>query len=134
MNFPDTIWIRHNGNFVHKDKYDGDEIELHPGDIKQLHLGCAELCFGFGRDDKLPTLRRLGWVDTQADSKAGLDKLNSFSFHENERAANNHRAIKPTAPAEGAAAVEPAGASAPADKLHLPDKGSNLLRKIATVE
>lgn len=130
MKFQDVLWVRNNGNDTFADKFDGDEFELKPGQVLQIHQGCAELCFGFGKDpaDKLPTLRRLGWAHTNVDMVAGLKRLNAFSFHESEKAANDHRIKKATAPPNGASVTETEGASAPSES-----SPTNLLAKVAAV-
>lgn len=106
MKFAETIWIRNNGTVTHTDKFDGDTFEIKPGQVLQLHEEAARLCFGFGKEDKLPTLRRLGWVETSGDMSHGLERLNAFSFHESEKAAHDHQARKPLAPADGMETAE----------------------------
>lgn len=128
MKFQDVLWVRNNGNETFTDKFDGDEFELKPGQVMQIHQGAAELCFGFGREDKLPTLRRRGWALTNTDLAQGLKRLNQFSFHESEKSANDHRIKKPTAPANGASVTETEGALAPSDA-----SPTNLLAKVAAV-
>ena len=129
MKFPETIWVRNNGTEAHRDRYDGEEFEIKPGESLQIHQGCAELCFGFGLDpsQKLPTLRRLGWVETSGDVAAGLARLNAFSFHESAQSAQDHSAPKPTAPAKGKVGVVAGGADAPPASL----PPVNLLGKLA---
>lgn len=128
MKFAETVWVRNNGDFVHKDKFDGDEFELPPNGFVQIHQAAAELCFGFGRENKLPTLRRLGWVETNGDLARGIAKLNVFSFHSSESEAKGHRVRKPIAPADESSEVG-AGAGKPA-----PDAApTNLLGKLAAV-
>lgn len=125
MKFADTIWVRNNGTEVHRDKFDGDAFEIKPGGVLQIHQAAAELCFGFGQDDKLKTLRRLGWIETSGELARGIERLNAFSFHESERAANDHQARKPFAPADGRVAEEGAGGKPPVP--------NNATRQILTV-
>lgn len=106
MKFPDTIFVKNHGTETHRDKFDGDGFEIKPGQVVQMHEEAARLCFGFGQEDKLRTLRRLGWVETNGDLSRGLARLNAFSFHESEKAANDHQARKPIAPADGEVAGE----------------------------
>ena len=129
MKFPDTIYVRNNGGESFRDRYDGEPFEIKPGQAVQLHQGCAELVFGFGQEDKLRCLRRLGWVETNGDLSKGIERLNAFTFHESEKAANDHRARKPTAPADGKVGAEPEGRQTPSGNV----PAVNLLDKLATV-
>ena len=112
-----TVWVRNNGTEKFVDKYDGENFEILPGEAVEMLVECAELCLGFGQEDKTRALRRKGWAFTNIGMKEATAKLEAFSFHMSEKEALEHdpNKAKPaevhsSAPVVGAAA---GGAQAP---------------------
>jgi hypothetical protein len=132
-----TVWVRNNGTETFHDRYDGEDFDIEPGGVCEMLLECAELCLGFGQDDKTRCLRRLGWAFTQNRMPEALARLESFSFHMTEKEALEHdpnKAAKPqvhsSAPVVGG---EPAAeVSAPAvASPHKEGERKNPLKKLA---
>lgn len=105
-----TVWVRNNGAEAHRDRYDGEDFEVAPGQSVEMTLECATLCLGFGDEDKSRCLRRLGWAATHQGQDEGKKRLAAFSFHMSESEANAH---DPQQPSRSAAPA--GGGDAPAD-------------------
>jgi hypothetical protein len=76
-----TVFVRNNGTIPFKDRYDGEEFEIEPGEYTEMLIECAQLCMGFGDEDKTRCIRRLGWAFTQNGMAEALQRLETFSFH-----------------------------------------------------
>jgi hypothetical protein len=99
----DTIWVRNNGKEPFTDRYDGEDFEIAPGGVCEMLVSCAELCLGFGENDKSRCLRRAGWAYTSDRFEEAVARLNKFSFHMTEREALEHdpsKTISSSAPAD----------------------------------
>lgn len=69
------------------DRYNGEDFEIKPGECLSMPIEAAKLCLGYGDGEKGRVLARLGWAKTPAHFKAGLARLNQFSFHGSEQEA-----------------------------------------------
>src|SRR5437899_12086960 len=98
-----TVWVVNHGTEKFVDKYDGENFEVLPGEAVEMLVECAELCLGFGQEDKTRALRRKGWAFTNIGMKEATAKLQAFSFHMTEKEALEHDPNK--APAKPAAEV-----------------------------
>jgi len=74
------MWITNNSDKKLIDGYDGEKYEFLPGKSIEVPDIVARHVFGFGDDNKLPYLARLGWLTTEADFEKGLERLYKFSF------------------------------------------------------
>lgn len=105
MRKPQTIWVRNNGNKTFNDRYDGEDFQIKPGHFIEMLVECATLCLGFGEDDKIRCVRRLGWAFSHDAMKSAIKELGEFSFHMSEKEAiqyaSKDRVIKATAVAKG---------------------------------
>jgi len=111
MKRPETVWVRNNGEETFDDRYDGENFEIRPGEAVEMLVECAQLCLGFGQEDKTRALRRKGWAFTHTGMQEGIAKLSKFSFHMTEREALAH---DPNKAAEAKPIKnESAGSSAP---------------------
>src|SRR5258708_2196815 len=98
-----TVFVRNNGTETFTDRYNGEDFEIPPGGQEEMLIECAELCLGFGEEDKTRALRRKGWACTSVGQKEGLERLAKFSFHMSEKEAIEHgnkpnKATEPPAP------------------------------------
>lgn len=91
MKRPQTIWVRNNGTETFQSRFDGEDFEIPPGKCVEMLAECATLCLGFGEEDKIRCLRRLGWAFSHDAMKAAQKRLDTFSFHMTERQAVEHR-------------------------------------------
>lgn len=107
-----TVWVRNNGKEPFSDKFDGEEFIIAPGDTVEMLVECAQLCLGFGDEDKSRVLRRKGWAFTHTAQQAAIARLDAFSFHMSEREAIAHDPNKAPAKAPEATASSSAPASA----------------------
>jgi hypothetical protein len=114
MRKPDSIFVRNNGKEPFYDRYDGEIFKITPGGVCEMLVPCAELCLGFGENDKSRCLRRLGWAYTSDRFDEALKRLITFSFHMTEKQALEHnpsKSIGSSAPAgDETPASAPAGA------------------------
>lgn len=113
---PVTIWVRNNGSGTHRDRFDGEDFEIRPGDCLEMPPEAATLCFGVGDEDKTRVIRRLGWARTQNDFQTALDRLNQFSFHgseEDARAEDKPHTPAPVVADKGARKVDEDGDPVP---------------------
>lgn len=97
-----TVWVVNHGTEKFVDKYDGESFEIAPGEAVEMLVECAELCLGFGQEDKTRALRRKGWAFTNIGMQEATAKLQSFSFHMSEKEALEHEPNKAPAPAGSA--------------------------------
>lgn len=135
-----TVWVRNNGTEKFVDKYDGEDFEIAPGETVEMLVECAELCLGFGQEDKTRALRRKGWAFTNIGMQEATAKLQSFSFHMSEKEALEHdpNKAKPAEQARSSApsgAVEAAGGTSvpPVAAAHTP-KAKGPLQKLADAQ
>jgi hypothetical protein len=107
-----TIFVRNNGAEPFCDRYNSEDFTIPAnGGVEEMLVETAELCLGFGQDDKTRCLRRLGWAFTTDGMKDGLKKLGQFSFHMSEREALAHKPTGSSAPAGDETGDSPSGGS-----------------------
>lgn len=90
MKKAESVFVRNNGAETFKNRFDGEDFEIEPGQALEMYVDCATLVLGFGEDDKTRALRRLGWISAQHDVKTALERLSKFSFHMSEKEASDH--------------------------------------------
>lgn len=70
-----TIFVTNNSDKKLQDGYVGVKYEFAPGDTVEIPVEAARHIFGYGIEDKQSNLVRLGWMKTQEDRDAGLERL-----------------------------------------------------------
>lgn len=95
-----TVFVRNNGTKPFRDRYNGEDFTIAPGGVEEMLVETAELCLGFGEEDKTRVIRRLGLAFTLDDMPKALERLGEFSFHLSEKEARAHQPISgPSVPA-----------------------------------
>lgn len=70
-----TIFVTNNSDKPLHDGFVGVKYAFAPGETVEMPVEAARHIFGYGVDDKQPHLVRLGWMKTQEDKDAGLERL-----------------------------------------------------------
>jgi hypothetical protein len=106
-----TIFVRNNGIDTLTDAFDGTQYVFEPGKEVELPEVAAKHIFGYGVDDKVSNLVRLGWMKMNTDFPEAMERLGTFSFSR-EATAKVHltapvveRVAAPMPKARGAAKV-----------------------------
>lgn len=132
MKKPETVFVKNNGKDVHRDRFDGEEIVIEPGQLVEIYADAARLCFGFGEKDKHRVIARLGWVDAENNMETALERLNKFSFHMEGAGHLSAPVVNDDTPAEQSS---PAGASNTEVAVRVPGKPMvNGLTKLAAAQ
>ena len=92
-----TVWVRNNGDLPFASRYDGEDFEILPGKSVEMLVECAQLCIGFGDEDKTRCLRRLGWAFSLDAMTEAQKRLETLSFHM-ERPASGAKESSSSAP------------------------------------
>jgi len=61
---PQKIFVTNTNDFVHTDRYDGEDFVFPPHEQVLVPVEAAEHMFGFNNPDKSAILQRLGWAMT----------------------------------------------------------------------
>lgn len=128
MKKPQTIWVRNNGDEIFTDRYDGEDFEIAPGESVEMLVECANLCLGFGDEDKTRCFRRKGWSSTKDDEKIARERLDAFSFHMEHPKHGGSPAVHSSAPVGDEALGE---AETSPEAVVTPKGKQNLLAKLA---
>ena len=135
MKRAETVFVKNNGKEAFASRYDGEDFAIPPGEICEMLVECAQLCLGFGDEDKSRCVRRLGWAFTSDQMVDALARLGKFSFHMTEREAQEYDATKKVSSSAPADSETPAGAKGPAGAVVIPPGNprgkSPLLEKLA---
>lgn len=75
------VWVVNNSGKPHGDRFDSVDYEFAPNEPVELPVEAAQLLFGYGKEDKADTIRRLGWALTASELPAAKERLQHFSFH-----------------------------------------------------
>lgn len=134
---PQSIFVRNNSADDFHSRYNGEDFTIAAdGGIEEMLVETAELCLGFGQEDKTRCLRRLGWAFTQDDMGEALDRLGQFSFHMTEKEALGFEPTASSAPGgdETAAALKgaAAGVARKGQNAHRPN--ASVLAKLANAQ
>jgi len=85
----DGIFVTNTNDFIHTDRYDGEDFVFPPGKKVYLSKAAASHCFGWNMPDKNEVLVRLGWATRYdsvkkefTDDPEGISKLAGFEFDE----------------------------------------------------
>jgi hypothetical protein len=77
------IYVTNNGKKALTDYFDGKPYVFEPGKSVSIPVEVAEHIFGYGKDDKLPNLIRLGWIRISSEMDSAMQRLGEFSFSMN---------------------------------------------------
>lgn len=81
MKHPKTVYILNKTNEEFRDRFDGEDYVFPPNEYVQVPIEAAKLIFGFGEEDKLRAIRRLGWAVTTTELEKAKARLKGFQFH-----------------------------------------------------
>ena len=76
------VWVTNTSDEFLIQHWDGKPISFPPGKDVELSKELAQIFFGYGVDDKVPTLVRLGWTKFATDVPKALERLNKFVISE----------------------------------------------------
>ena len=84
-----SVYVTNKNDFLHQDRYDGEDYFFPPGETVLLPVDAAVHLFGYGLKDKTEVLVRLGWAmryDTTAknyvEDETGVQRLAGFVFEQ----------------------------------------------------
>lgn len=75
-----TILVQNNTEEDLLDKFDGIQYVFKAGESLLVPEEVAAHIFGYGEDDKLRAMHRLGWVQSSTDLEKGTSRLAKFVF------------------------------------------------------
>jgi len=73
-----TIFVTNNSDKKLLDGFAGAKYVFEPGETVEIPTEAARHIFGYGVDDKHPHLVRLGWIKTEEDWDAGVERLSNW--------------------------------------------------------
>lgn len=77
-----NVFVTNNGKQLLEDGYAGKRYVFQPGRTIEIPMDAAVHIFGYGKDDKMPCLIRLGWLRMSNEVDLAMKKLGEFSFRE----------------------------------------------------
>ena len=77
-----NVFVTNNSKQTLEDGYAGKRYVFQPGRTIEIPIDAAAHIFGYGRDDKIPHLVRLGWLRMSNEVDLAMKKLGEFSFRE----------------------------------------------------
>jgi hypothetical protein len=78
------VWVTNTGDEFFVAHWDSKAYSFLPGKHVELPKGVAQFIFGYGVEDKVPTLARLGWTKFATDVPAALERLDKFVISETQ--------------------------------------------------
>jgi len=72
------VWVTNTTKEHFEDMWHGDTYAFPPGKAAMVPLEVARHIFGYGMDNRVPVLARLGWAVTSNDVANGLKRLDRF--------------------------------------------------------
>jgi len=76
----DTVYVTNEGVMPLTDGWDGKQYSFEPGVTVEIPLFVAGHIFGYGFEDKVPHVTRLGWARTINDIPKALTWLENFKI------------------------------------------------------
>jgi hypothetical protein len=76
----ETLFVTNNGDFSFEDGFDGKRYQFAIDSTVEIPLLAAKHIFGYGEDNKIPYLIRLGWLQVSNDMDKAMGKLANFQF------------------------------------------------------
>jgi hypothetical protein len=74
------IYVTNRGSQPLVDHFDGQRFEFAPHKTVAIEPVVARHIFGYGDDNKIPYLVRLGWMKMNTDLDKAMSRLKDFSF------------------------------------------------------
>lgn len=75
-----SIFVTNNSDMKLLDGYAGVRYEFKPGTTVEIPDEAARHIFGYGDDNKVPYLARLGWMVTNNDLDSGMERLSHWEL------------------------------------------------------
>jgi hypothetical protein len=72
------VWVHNKGQEFLVDHWDGKPYSFSPNKPIEVPDHVARHIFGYGLEDKVPVLARLGWTQTLVDVPKAMERLNKF--------------------------------------------------------
>ena len=72
------VWVTNTGDEFLVAKWDGKSFSFTPGKSVELSPELAQAILGYGLEDKVPVLVRLGWTKFANDLPQALKRLEKF--------------------------------------------------------
>lgn len=72
------VWVNNTSQEFLVDYWDGKAYSFSPNKAIEVPDHVAKHIFGYGLEDKVPVLARLGWTKTYLDVPKALERLNKF--------------------------------------------------------
>jgi hypothetical protein len=72
------VWVTNTTKEHFEDMWHGDKYAFPPAKAVMVPLEVARHIFGYGMDNRVPVLARLGWAVTANDVPVGLKRLDRF--------------------------------------------------------
>jgi len=76
----DTVYVHNDGSMPLTDGWDGKTYTFLPGETVEIPVFVAGHIFGYGFEDKVPHVTRLGWAKTANDVPKALTWLENFKI------------------------------------------------------
>lgn len=106
----DQVFVTNKNDFVHTDRYNGQDYVFAPGDKVAVSVEVAQFFFGFLKPDKTEALLRTGWANPRPGMSAdeasdeGAKILANFVFTKAVMVEEPIADVAPPADEEAAAA------------------------------
>lgn len=84
-----VVYVTNNSDKPLKDGFSGVQYEFPVGETVEIPEEVATHIFGYGVEDKIPYLTRLGWLVSQNDLEAVLEKFSKWNLS-TEKPQPNH--------------------------------------------
>lgn len=78
------VWVTNSSDEFLVVHWGGKPISFPPGKTTELSKELAQIFLGYGLDDKVPALVRLGWTKISTDVPKAMERLNKFVISENQ--------------------------------------------------
>jgi len=78
------VWVTNTTDEFFVQNWDGKSHSFPPNKATELSVDLARIFFGYGVDDKVPVLARLGWTKVATDVPKALERLNKFVISETQ--------------------------------------------------
>ena len=75
-----TVYVYNDGSLSLTDGWDGKVYTFTPGETVEIPVFVAGHIFGYGFEDKVPHVTRLGWAKTANDVPKALTWLENFKI------------------------------------------------------
>jgi hypothetical protein len=75
-----VIYVTNKGAHTLVDRFDGQSYEFPPNTCIGVPEEVATHIFGYGDDNKVPYLARLGWMKMNTEYELAMKRLREFSF------------------------------------------------------